>query len=414
MGKQVSFRQRARGCSVEGLGGGASITEPRVKFVKGWLTGGVDPADGSVECGDGTAYPMLVTRQQLEAIYYRVREAQVTSGSYSSVVPYDNGVDPTGTATLTWFMTAAAPGINLCEYAAGEWYTIRGYCSFTEGISPIIPMGNYGSIFSAAYYVPTFYIDGGTVANLAVRDALSETTLWADGVIYDETLGGSDYPPFSGKEGDSNGFFDAGFTLDGPSQPGSLNVNYVLPYFNLGYALSGVGSLGGGAFRTGFSLSSETNYSVSTTGYATNSTLNIDVSNGEDSSGQSSVNCAFNGRVAYVDNANNGDPFDPSNQIFLGLEFTAMVFYYPLVAVVGTNNNLPYVGSYDSFTTLEFNFGDSGIPAATCKLYLFNDIGELTVLEPFVYTATKWWPYANSDGTPVWDSTTGKKINNTP
>jgi hypothetical protein len=50
----------------------------RVEFVKGWLTGGTDPADGSVECGDRTAYPLKVTPDQLAEILYRVKDAKLS------------------------------------------------------------------------------------------------------------------------------------------------------------------------------------------------------------------------------------------------------------------------------------------------------------------------------------------------
>lgn len=64
---------------------GNRVTTPnlRFEFVNGWLTGGTDPADGSVECGDGTAFPMEVTLDQLAEIFYRVKDAWFTGGSAS-------------------------------------------------------------------------------------------------------------------------------------------------------------------------------------------------------------------------------------------------------------------------------------------------------------------------------------------
>jgi hypothetical protein len=53
----------------------------RISFVNGWLTGGTDPADGSVECGDGTGYPMEVTLDQIAEIFHRVKDAYFTEGS---------------------------------------------------------------------------------------------------------------------------------------------------------------------------------------------------------------------------------------------------------------------------------------------------------------------------------------------
>ena len=64
---------------------GNRVTTPnlRFEFVNGWMTGGTDPADGSVECGDGTAFPMEVTLDQVAEIFYRVKDAWFTSGSAS-------------------------------------------------------------------------------------------------------------------------------------------------------------------------------------------------------------------------------------------------------------------------------------------------------------------------------------------
>jgi hypothetical protein len=69
MSQRIAFRDRASGKSW-----------PRIEFVKGWLTGGTDPEDGSEECGDGTFYPLKVTWDQLEEILYRVRDSWFISG----------------------------------------------------------------------------------------------------------------------------------------------------------------------------------------------------------------------------------------------------------------------------------------------------------------------------------------------
>lgn len=52
----------------------------RATFVKGEVTTGT-PTDGFVACGDGTAFPMLVTLKQLEEIMYRVKDAWFTGGN---------------------------------------------------------------------------------------------------------------------------------------------------------------------------------------------------------------------------------------------------------------------------------------------------------------------------------------------
>jgi len=65
------------------MGKGVVTRMKRFEFVNGWMTGGTDPADGSVECGDGTAFPMEVTLDQVAEIFYRVKDAWFTGGSAS-------------------------------------------------------------------------------------------------------------------------------------------------------------------------------------------------------------------------------------------------------------------------------------------------------------------------------------------
>jgi hypothetical protein len=73
---------------------GNRVTTPnlRFEFVNGWLTGGTDPADGSVECGEFTDFPIEVTGStvrekfdKIAEIYYRVKYAQFTSNELMSI-----------------------------------------------------------------------------------------------------------------------------------------------------------------------------------------------------------------------------------------------------------------------------------------------------------------------------------------
>ena len=73
------------------MSAGIYTNDLRFAFVNGWLTGGTDPADGSVECGPGTAFPMEVTLDQVAEIFYRVKDAWFTGGSASwKVTIYDD------------------------------------------------------------------------------------------------------------------------------------------------------------------------------------------------------------------------------------------------------------------------------------------------------------------------------------
>ena len=90
MSNRITFRERTPGVAVSGGGTppAVSISEPRVKYVKGWhTTDGTDPGDGSaVECGEGTAYPLEVTVDQLAEIFYRVKDA-----TWSGYLDYSGG-----------------------------------------------------------------------------------------------------------------------------------------------------------------------------------------------------------------------------------------------------------------------------------------------------------------------------------
>jgi len=85
MSDRITFRGRGRHRET-GPDGGVSYVEPRVQFVPGYMTGEPDPGGDAVECGDGTAFPMLVTLKQLCEIYYRVKDAWFISGQWT--VPY--------------------------------------------------------------------------------------------------------------------------------------------------------------------------------------------------------------------------------------------------------------------------------------------------------------------------------------
>jgi len=123
----------------------------RFEWVKGWLTGGTDPADGSVECGDGTAYPMEVTLDQLAEIFFRVKDAKFTAGEIS--------------------ITAGGLPINL--YASTDAPTQR----VTEGIVETLKRG---------YYTPSVFV-GATVS--AFNDGYLQPEYDAGNSVYYREIG---------------------------------------------------------------------------------------------------------------------------------------------------------------------------------------------------------------------------------
>jgi hypothetical protein len=139
MASRITFRGRGgREHFKAALGDpGFAAQEQRFELVKGWLTGGTDPADGSVECGDGTHYPLEVTAAQLAEIFYRVKDSKLT-GSVTET--YD------GTSSTLGFSgtpdTALVFGTTTTDY---DWFSRRGY-STTD-------VTGYAGIFGSVYTV---------------------------------------------------------------------------------------------------------------------------------------------------------------------------------------------------------------------------------------------------------------------
>jgi len=125
----------------------------------------------------------------------------------------------------------------------------------------------------------------------------------------------------------------------------------------------------------------------------------------------------FFGGVAYIDDNNSGNPLDPLNRLFIG------GYFYNII-------NIDSLSGLDSFTvaslkddvsnevetTARFviNFpGETGDEAScSCALYTQNTTyTDYTVTESdFVIEPTKWWPYDDGQGNPVWNDSTGVKL----
>tara|TARA_B110000495_G_scaffold203492_1_gene227480 strand:- start:16541 stop:17575 length:1035 start_codon:yes stop_codon:yes gene_type:complete len=174
MGERITFRGRGRGCIVAGDLYGASITDPHVKYLRGWLTGGTDPADGSVEVGDRTAYPLEVSVQQMEAINYRIRQVEVDSCSLETSY--------SGTTYEYYFNPPTLPqSPNSQYYSSGDfevhYHDGRVIIANTEALA-----NSSIDIYSAASYHSAPY-EVGAAATLTssywVADPTSEFGIFA-------------------------------------------------------------------------------------------------------------------------------------------------------------------------------------------------------------------------------------------
>lgn len=120
MGERITTSERAEGCVTQSFFGGVSIVEPRVKYVKGWLTGGTDPEDGSVECGAGTEYPMMVSLDEMCEIFYRVRDGWFTAGAINSNTQVEDKIPIAGQPNANLAFISTSPDY---EYQRGyHWF----------------------------------------------------------------------------------------------------------------------------------------------------------------------------------------------------------------------------------------------------------------------------------------------------
>jgi len=99
------------------MSNGVFTRNKRFTWVDGQVTSGT-PDEGFVACGDGTAFPMEVTLDQVAEIFYRVKDAWFTGGS-ASWKAYGS--------TSTISAPTAAPTNRRLDVSAST-YQQRGYC----------------------------------------------------------------------------------------------------------------------------------------------------------------------------------------------------------------------------------------------------------------------------------------------
>jgi hypothetical protein len=122
------------------------------------------------------------------------------------------------------------------------------------------------------------------------------------------------------------------------------------------------------------------------------------------------VELAFSGKVAYIDNAGNGNPFDPANVMYLGLRligYGSDGFVYDVSLDTIPYTATPGDGTYSLDTPLgslifRLPSGDLSCPLYTADLPSPPSGGDI------IMTPTEWWPYAKgSPAAPVWDADSG-------
>ena len=391
MGDFIAFRNKGRGRVVED-NGAVSITEPRVKFIKGWETGGTE--NGGVECGDGTAYPMEVTVEQLSEIMYRVRDAEFVSGSLTA--EYDGVTDVgtiTGTRPTALFEAEAAVPFN------GGAFSLRGYCTSVEAFNVGDPQpmdhvadGVLGTVYEVGdAYSPDYNEDGIH----KVREAETEHALWLN-----SNPTAISPAPYTGKLEMGDFYL---ITLSNISMFSAAHDVVAYEMFT--------------PFRTGFSFDSASSYGQDSTIYSPE----------VDSDGFlatcSEVVLNFSGEVAWLDDDGSGNPLSAGNRLFIGMGFHfEIVSEQGLGSMITTNKAFAtdYYSSLvsnqtlvDTGNSLRLRLSSSPLRELVVPLYSYTeDYGGgiqagYTGSTDWIFEATKWWPYADQAGDPVYDEDTG-------
>jgi hypothetical protein len=272
------------------------------------------------EVGDGTAWPMLVTLDELAEIMYRVKDAKFTGA-----------------------ITETLAGVSV-----------------------------------------TFGFSGDPVTEL-VSETSSDDYTWTVRRGYSAT----DVEDFEG-------YFGEGYTVGGTE------------YFDIGTNERGMWTPPvneGGFFRTGFSQ----NLTIFSDGGLETDPLPdhylcYNTVDGSISPGQAVL--GISNEVAWVDSNESGNPFDPENELWIGLSFDVFgTLYFSTFASTSTAT-----AGNDVSTGLQLELQiSSGV--LTCPIYFSTGDGAASYSGAIRIEATEWWPYAKgSPAEPVWDSETGVKL----
>jgi hypothetical protein len=354
-------------------GVGVYTPDLRFEFVAGHLVGEPYPPEDAVICGPGTEFCAEVTNDQLAEIMYRVKDSQL-GGEL---------VLDTGDYVIEKYGFSGTPGSNLVESATATQsdeyedeysfyvYSARGYWTQdTDG---------YDGYFGDSYEV--------------------DTDLPFD-------LGGDHY--------------DAASNERAMWISKTTNVGFNNPMTESGYDYR---------FKTGlnhFLCAGEIGEDYYGSPYLTNivSLLSIPIAYTKENDvvySASVAYCRITGKVAWIDDNNSGNPFDPENRRFVGLEFQFFAGTVPDLAFFITSQNYPvWVEDFEEWQYAEYhtNTGRTlSIPlqsgTVTIPLYTTGPAADeyTTWSGGLTLTPTKWWPYAIANpAAAMWDKDTGTKL----
>ncbi len=317
------------------------------------------------EVGDGTGYPMLATKEQLEEIMYRVRDAKFTQGSVT--VDSVNIDDQVGYNSVVQFSYGDLPEtlFELREDTPLYISSLRGYCTTARESSPMAAYDTsfFGSAYSSSV---TDYITSGIIVE--ARDIQREAAQLA---IFAGVVGNYEEDP----------------TL--------VDWGVAVPVSR---------------FRTGFSQSLAT-LSYPGGGSLPDGYFPYVLLDGSVFYNSCSVSLEFTGEVAWVDDDASGNPLSPGNRLYIGVEFGVAIGYDGVT--MGTRAIAPEnVVSTGAVVKLKLSGTDNEV---SMPIYFFPDRNSdpyftrsITSIDDFIIEATEWFPYAKgSPAVPKWDAATG-------
>ena len=351
----------------------------------------------SGEVSDGTAWPMLVTPDQLAEVMYRVRNSELKSGSASATY----SAIPSGYESITVSATGGSPPTDLFEtwddgavedgdvFTAAVFY--RGYMTaldkyFYDAGGSLGPMPDWGSDYFGEIYEKRDrrYMWGDVdQSHYYIREAAdNERVMWAF----------RDYIP---PEVPLPGYYDEGFQISN----GELSYGYNISTFRTGLSMAGyaqadpyVGALGAIG-----------HYGVTGSVYISYLELSGDA-------WESSFALEILPEVAWVDDDGSGNPLSSGNRLYLGVIFSADAQFGPYVKISAQADSGSFNGSPSEMLDGNLILKLSGVGnEISCPIYGAMEPGLMSITSTdWIFEATEWFPYAkNSPPVPVWDTATG-------
>jgi hypothetical protein len=362
------------------VGQGVFTPELRFKWVKGFV--GTDPEDGSVECGDGTIYPLEVTLDQLAEIMYRVKFAEFTSSTFKPDLPYVGHGVATGPNTPRVQHAVGSGAFSENYRMSGYWCLDSTNIEVEMGVYEDFEPSDYALNFLGEAYTSDVYADFtaswfGYPESLTFRDiSENERGLWV--------------PHVEGKFSNWNN--------QGAME--SLGYTYAIMAYTPG--LSGYDL---DQFKTAFTWYSRSHAGALDDPPPLNIPWISDLSYpGDVIYEQLEVCVQFNGNVAVVGDIEN--IHHPDNRFFVGMHVSGSMasdFYAFSTAIdfFGTDTLISSPATYKMVLSAS---------SITIPIYRrYSDLNEPT--GELEHSATEWWPYAKDNpAVPVWDTATGAKL----